>query len=138
MVNRINGNRFEAEFCEELADKGYWAHNMAQNQSGQPADIIAVRNQIAYLIDCKDCKNDRFPLSRIEPNQQTAMTMWTLSGNDTGWFALKLTDGNIYMLSYNTLDFLKQSGKASLNKDEIIAMGHEFEDWSCSHGYYNQ
>lgn len=39
--NKKNGNYFEEEFCELLALHGFWAHNMAQNQGGQPADVIA-------------------------------------------------------------------------------------------------
>ena len=39
--NKKNGNHFEEEFCELLALHGFWAHTMAQNQVGQPADVIA-------------------------------------------------------------------------------------------------
>ena len=55
-VNRTVGNQFEEELCGLLAEHGWWAHNMAQNQTGQPADVIAVKNNIAVLIDCKDVK----------------------------------------------------------------------------------
>ena len=48
--NKKNGNHFEEEFCELLALHGFWAHNMAQNQVGQPADVIAVKNGIPVLI----------------------------------------------------------------------------------------
>lgn len=40
-TNRTVGTRFEDELCELLAEHGWWAHNMAQNQVGQPADVIA-------------------------------------------------------------------------------------------------
>ena len=71
--NKKNGNHFEEEFCELLALHGFWAHNMAQNQVGQPADVIAVKNGIPVLIDCKECETNRFPLSRIEGNQEVTM-----------------------------------------------------------------
>ena len=71
-VNKTMGNHFEEELCELLAEQGFWAHNLAQNQVGQPADVLAVRDNIAVLIDCKVCSNNRFPLSRIEPNQEAA------------------------------------------------------------------
>lgn len=58
MVNKIAGNRFEAELCGILAEHGFWAHNMAQNQAGQPADIIAVKDGWAVLIDCKLCSGN--------------------------------------------------------------------------------
>lgn len=39
--NKKNGNPFEEGFCGLIALHGFWAHNMAQNQVGQPADVIA-------------------------------------------------------------------------------------------------
>lgn len=89
-VNKTMGNHFEEELCELLAEQGFWAHNLAQNQVGQPADVLAVRDNIAVLIDCKVCSNNRFPLSRIEPNQEAAMTMWEAQGNEHCYFAIDL------------------------------------------------
>ena len=56
--NKQAGNAFERSFCEMLFSKGFWVHNFAQNRDGQPADVIAVRNGIAYLIDCKVCSGE--------------------------------------------------------------------------------
>ena len=84
MNNKQAGIVFECEFCEILAIDGFWSHFMGGNRNGQPADIIAVRNKKAYLIDAKDCKNDRFVLSRIEDNQHMAMRKWELCGNNQG------------------------------------------------------
>lgn len=97
MNNRKLGNSFEAELCDTLFDYGFWAHNMAQNQAGQPADVIAVRNRVAHLIDCKVCSSRGFPLSRIEENQDSAMDLWKDCGNGEGWFAMKV-DESIYMI----------------------------------------
>ena len=91
MTNKKLGNSFEAEFCEVLAGSGYWVHNLAQNQAGQPADVIAVKDGKAYLIDCKVCSTAAgFKFSRIEDNQELSMQLWETCGNGTGWFALKL------------------------------------------------
>lgn len=54
--NRKLGNSFEAEFCQMLFDRGFWAHNLAQNNAGQPADVIAVRDKIALLDDYEQGK----------------------------------------------------------------------------------
>ena len=113
-VNRTIGGRFEEELCELLAAHGWWAHNLAQNQVGQPADVIAVKNNIAVLIDCKVCANDRFALSRIECNQEGAMTLWEARGNLYCYFAMKLTDGSIYMVSFNELNTLECFGKKQI------------------------
>lgn len=91
-TNRKIGNSFETEFCELLFQHGFWCHNMAQNAAGQPADVIAVKGKTAYLIDCKVCSNNRFPLSRVEENQHFAMETWKACGNGEGWFALKVED----------------------------------------------
>lgn len=101
--NKTIGNSFETELCELLAEHGYWAHNLAQNQTGQPADVIAVKNDIAYLIDCKVCLNDRFPFSRVEDNQEGAMTLWEMRGNANCHFALKDSKDRIYMLHFDDI-----------------------------------
>ena len=101
--NKTIGNSFEAELCVLLAENGFWTHNLAQNQTGQPADVIAVKNDIAYLIDCKVCENDRFPFSRIEDNQESAMTLWEMRGNANCYFALKDSHDEIYMVHFDDL-----------------------------------
>ena len=125
-VNRIMGGHFEGELCDLLAVHGWWAHNLAQNQVGQPADVIAVKNNIAVLIDCKVCATDRFALSRIEGNQEGAMTLWEARGNLYCYFAMKLTDGSIYMVSFNELKVLEHYGKKYI-KDFSTYM--TLEEW---------
>ena len=114
-VNRTVGGRFEEELCGLLAEHGWWAHNMAQNQVGQPADVIAVKNNTAVLIDCKVCANDRFALSRIECNQEGAMTLWEARGNAYCYFAMKLTDGTIYMVHFDDLNLLDSFGTKTIS-----------------------
>lgn len=128
MSNKKLGNDFEAKFCEILYDNFFWTHNFAQNKAGQPADVIAVKNKKAYLIDCKVCKNDVFPFSRIEPNQHTAMRLWKESGNGEGWFALGLSDGSIYMI-YQSLMIALSLNQSSINRDLITHYGMAFEKW---------
>lgn len=128
MVNKTSGSRFEQELCELLAQNGFWAHNLAQNQAGQPADVIAVKGGIAALIDCKVCTNDRFRLSRIEENQEAAMTLWRACGNRECWFALKLSQGDIYMLPSDAMLDLKFSHIPALSHDGI-RLFPTFERW---------
>ena len=128
MNNKQAGNEFEREFCEILAIDGFWSHFMGGNRNGQPADIIAVRNEKAYLIDAKDCKNDRFVLSRIEDNQHMAMRKWELCGNDQGLFALNTSKG-IYMLTYGMVQVLDMADVKSLNMKSIEQYCVRYEDW---------
>ena len=128
MNNKQAGNEFEREFCEMLSKDGFWAHFMGGNRNGQPADIIAVRNGFAYLIDAKDCKNDRFVLSRIEANQDTAMRYWELCGNNQGLFALNTSKG-IYMLTYGMVQVLEMAGIKSLNMQSIEKYCTPYAEW---------
>lgn len=127
MSNRKTGNAFETRFCVELFDHGFWVHNMTQNAAGQPADVIAVRNGKPFLIDCKVCENGMFPLSRIEPNQHTAMTLWKQCGNDVGWFALELND-SIYMFDHDLMMNLALS-RSIVNEDDLLLYGQALEKW---------
>lgn len=123
--NRQNGNQFEAEFCELLFKRGFWVHNLAQNKAGQPADVLAVKNRKAYLIDCKVCSKDSFKVERIEPNQASSMELWHRCCNGVGWFAIKIHD-EIYMLDY---ELMRESHGSTINYDTIKTVGISLERW---------
>lgn len=126
--NKKNGNRFEADFCELLAEHGFWAHNMVQNQVGQPADVIAVKNGVPILIDCKECETNRFSLSRIEGNQEGAMTRWEQTGNEHCYFAMKLRDGSIYMVHFDELSIRQLYNEGTINENEF-SQYKTFQEW---------
>ena len=129
MNNKQAGNKFEREFCEQLASDGFWAHFMGGNKNGQPADIIAVKNEIAYLIDAKDCKNDLFEFRRIEDNQDMAMIKWEMCGNNQGLFALNTSKG-VYMLRYGVVQTLQCLGMKLLNIGGMMIHAKSYEKWS--------
>ena len=128
MNNKQAGNDFERAFCEMLAIDGFWSHFMGGNRNGQPADIIAVRNEKAYLIDAKDCQNDRFEFRRIEDNQHMAMRCWEICGNNQGLFALNTSKG-VYMLTYGMVQVLDMADVKSLNMKSIEQYCVRYEDW---------
>lgn len=129
MNNKRAGNKFERDFCEMLASDGFWAHFMGGSKNGQPADIIAVRNEVAYLIDAKDCKNDVFEFRRIEDNQDMAMIKWELCGNNQGLFALNTSKG-VYMLQYGKIQALQCLGIKQLNMGAIMIHAKSYKEWS--------
>ena len=129
MNNKQAGNNFEREFCEQLARDNFWAHFMGGNKNGQPADIIAVKNEIAYLIDAKDCKNDVFEFRRIEDNQDMAMIKWEMCGNNQGLFALNTSIG-IYILQYGVIHALRCMGYKQLNMAGIQINAKTYDEWS--------
>ena len=133
--NKAVGSAFERELAELLAGHGFWAHVMASKATGQPADVIAVRNGRAYLIDAKDCAHNTLPLSRVESNQHTAMTLWEECGNGTPWFALKLhgADGSAEVLMvpyYAREEYTMLSGKKSMDEKDIRLEGYPLDDWA--------
>lgn len=122
------GNDFEQELCEILADAGYWAHNFANRKNGQPADIIAVKDTTAYLIDAKACSYEIFPFKRIEENQRNAMDLWIECGNITPFFALKARN-EVYMIPYTTINELMRKGKKQLNFEDMNKYGMRLATW---------
>lgn len=125
LSNKLLGNKFEQTVTDYLSAHKFWVHRLVQNQSGQPADIIAARNGKAYLIDCKACTTPYFDLSRIELNQELAMKKWRDCRNGEGLFCIGF-DENIYMLK------LSAFSKTRLNKiTELFCKlnGNLIEDW---------
>lgn len=119
--NLAMGSEFEQDFCLFLAQRGFWVHRMAQNAAGQqPADVIAVKGRFHALIDCKVVSTVRgFTFSRVEDNQRTAMTLFEQCGQEDGWFAIKLPNGKIEMLSLWQIENYELNGRKSLNTQEL-------------------
>ena len=90
MNNKKLGDLFENELAQTLSRKGFWVYITKSKIGGQPADIIAARNHIPYLIDCKVCSDNSFDTARIEENQKNAMYLFDKCGNNNGFFALKM------------------------------------------------
>ena len=128
VINKKLGNDFEKELSEILYDAEYWVHLLNQNKNGQPADIIAVKDTTAYLIDAKVCSYEVFPFRRIEDNQQLAMDMWIECGNIEPYFALKCRN-DIYMVSYVTIKDLIRKGKKQLNLEGMNKYGTRLATW---------
>lgn len=128
MNNKTLGNNFEQELCEKLSEYGFWTHNLAMNKAGQPADIIAVKNKKAYLIDAKVCSSRGFALRRVEDNQELAMGLWNDRGNGQAWFAMKLPNDEIYMLPHICILAFKQT-QSILSFSEIHELGKPLGKW---------
>ena len=128
MTNKKLGNNFERELCAYLSEHGYWTHNFTQNQHGQPADVIAVKNGKPYLIDCKVCSTEKgFDLRRVEENQALAMTLWNKCGNGIGWFAIR-TGSDVHMLSHPLVkSFMAQQSWMSFG--DICKYGVPLDEW---------
>lgn len=129
MSNRHDGNCFEADLCDELSAAGFWAHNFAQNSAGQPVDIVAVKNNLPCLIDCKRCYTGLLSLSRVEPNQEAAAMMWWKSGNTEVWFAC-LYEEEVYMVALKQIQKLEGIGFRSID----VRNYETLEEWISNYG----
>lgn len=127
MTNKKIGNDFESDFCEILFEQGFWVHNFAQNQDGQPADVIAARSGKTYLIDCKVCSVKGFALSRMEENQDLSMELWKSTGNGEGWFAVLIGE-QIVMIPHFTVKALRAT-QSYMNELELREYGTPLEKW---------
>ena len=128
MSNKSEGTKFEKEFAQMMSDNGFWVHCMKDNANGQPFDVIASRNGITYVFDCKDCQGKYFQLSRIEENQHNAMALWSQTGNRPGLFALRFA-GRVYLVPHRMLRVLGENGTKNLTEIEANKYGKEFQKW---------
>lgn len=129
MNNKQTGTKFEKEFAEILAENRFWVHLFQDNKNGQPCDLIAVGHGHTFLIDCKNCEKDYFQLSRMEENQYNAMHLFKSLGNEDGWFAIRLSDGDILMFQYWKIKMMREHGVKRLSKQECKKYGMRFEMW---------
>lgn len=99
LSNKKKGSNFEEELASILARHGFWAHVVAPNpkDGSQPFDVIAAKNNRVYNFDCKTLDVAKFPLRRIEENQEKAFTKLMDCGCDRNFFAFKRADGTIWL-----------------------------------------
>lgn len=129
MSNKSNGTAFEREFARMLAGHDFWVHCIRDNANGQPFDVIAARDGVTYVFDCKDCIQERFPLSRVEENQKTAMGHWWGCGNTEPMFAIRLPGQNIRIFSYSLMMDMVENGVRELSGKRIEERTLPFERW---------
>ncbi len=100
MNNKKLGTQFEQEFCEYLANCGWWVHFISPDMTGsQPFDIIAVKGGKAVAIDCKTCVAKNFSINRLEDNQILAFKRWHKCGNDNTFIAIK-HENEVYICDF--------------------------------------
>lgn len=111
MNNKQLGTEFENEMCKELSEAGYWVHFVTPDKRGaQPFDIIAVKHNLPFAIDCKTSVKRIFSIERLEDNQILAFEKWERCGNRNAFIAIKYKE-QILLLQYHQL---KAMGKVDL------------------------
>ncbi len=129
MSNKSTGTGFEKDFASILSDNWFWVHLFQDNKNGQPCDVVAAKNGKAFLIDCKDCETKYFWLSRMEENQLNAMTLFEIFGNAPGMFAIRFPTGHIYLVGYQILKKMRDTGFKKVDETVCKTQGVRLERW---------
>lgn len=111
--NYKKGDKLEQEVAEYLACTGFWVYRTPSGLKGQPFDLIAIRNDKAFLIECKYCSKDVFTTSRIEENQKNTARVWAKAGNDCNnlLVAIKYDDSPVYLFPFDIILKVKRISK---------------------------
>lgn len=121
--NKKIGKKSEQELAQQFHDKGWWVHLLQPDDFGnQPFDLIAVKNNLAWMLDVKNVEgSELMGFGRIEPNQRGAFDILTKTGSYQCGFALKFDDG-FYFFSY--LDFLnlEKEKRFTILKKELLSL----------------
>lgn len=134
MSNKKSGSDFEREFALLLASKGFWAHILQDNRNGQPFDLIAARDGVTYVFDCKDCTGQYFDLRRMEENQRNAMELWQECGNIPGVFAVRFPEGGIFLFSYPDLKYYEQNDMKRIRQYNAWSYGYSIDEYMLMFG----
>lgn len=118
--NKKIGTKFEKQFLMYLADNGWWAHFLSPDASGaQPFDIMAIRNDDVYAIDCKTCSSDYFYMARVEDNQYYAFQSIIWKSNvKCGFICLKA--GEVYWVDFSKVLEAKRHERTSIILTEAM------------------
>lgn len=103
--SQINGKEFEIKMCNYLFKKGYYVIYMERAVTGsQPSDIVAIKDNIAILLECKNLenKNGIFTLDRVEQNQRLSYKRFKECGNNGFYLAIQWKNA-VYMVNFELL-----------------------------------
>lgn len=129
MNNKELGSSFEKEYADILSEYGFWVTFLTPKKhvGSQPCDLIAIKNDKTFLIDCKTCKSHLFPIDRIEENQRQAYEKYRECGNKDPFILAIKHQEKIIEINMDTIDF---------NKKNIDLRGITDED-NCIKQYKN-
>lgn len=113
MNNKLIGIDFEKLVVQKLAKAGFWVHFIAPDTRGaQPFDVIAAKDGVTIVGDCKTSKEHLFRMSRLEENQKMAFEKWLACGNTEPLIFVQY-NGQIKIVEYSVL---KSAGKVDLDE----------------------
>lgn len=129
MVNKKSGTLFEKRLCEELAKKKIWTRLEYPAEDGsQPFDVKAIYKGEFYAFECKDCANGYFQFSRIEDNQEIALTklLENLHTHNV-FFAFNYLNSWIFIEASDIL-YEKRQGRKRIKLDALKMYFMDFDE----------
>lgn len=124
MKSKANGDHGESIVAELFKERGYWAHVIQRNRSGQqPFDIVAVKNDMAWLVDAKYvAKGRRFNFSDVQPDQIESMgyAMDFANLTNVGFVIVFAEHDAIRFLSFEVYTKMKEDGAVSATIEETV------------------
>ena len=121
--NKKLGTEFEREVVRLLSKQGYWVHFVTPDAKGsQPFDIIASKDNIPIVGDCKTSKNKWFAVTRFEENQLTAFEKWFRTGNKYAFVFIKYNE-KVYQIPFRMIAGLKKINLELMENFEMNESG---------------
>lgn len=115
------GTEFETRLCNHLAKRGFWTHFLYPAPDGsQPFDIIAVRSDATLAIDCKALEKNRFPLSRVEDNQETSFNLLHSLGFYNTYFVIQVSENDVVFAHAHYIIGEKNKGVKSIPVEDLV------------------
>ena len=122
IIQNILGKKTEEAVADFFGEKGYWAHILPKAVIGQPFDIIARRENKVFFVDAKHLEDKKasFALSRIEPNQLSAMKYANMTARifDNMGFVIMWKE-NFYFLDYGKVKYMIAKDIKSIKMEEL-------------------
>lgn len=114
------GKRAEQYVADYLFKKGWFVILIPKKISGQPFDLIALKDDKFIAGDVKHIQSgDTFRLNRVEPNQQTAFFLMRNKGNTNFGLIFKFkNDMGVYYIRDSDINwdagYIKKSEMSKL------------------------
>ena len=115
------GSDFENRVCNYLSKQGFWTHFLSPAPDGsQPFDIVALSKEGALAIDCKALERNRFPLSRVEDNQETAFGLLHSLGFYDTYFVIQTGENEAVVANAHYIISEKNKGVKSISVEDLV------------------
>ena len=101
--NQKTGKKLEKIVAEMLSDFGYFVRSDFGSINGQCLDIFAAKDNILFIIEVKNCKDNYFDERRITDNQKLTKIKLDKTNNKYVFYVYRNEKENNVYISKNIL-----------------------------------